>query len=115
MRVRAPLPRTLGFLLMALTVLAMQAGLGLAFNPRYLDFPFAPLTAAVVPFALVAVMARPQTGIRPAAEAVAAGVLALCAIYIAWNETLANWQSLWFCAALAALALTLARARAAPG
>lgn len=114
-RVRQPLARTLGLLLIALMVLAMQAALGLAFNPRYLDFPFAPLTAAVVPFALVAFAAPPQAGIRPAAEAVAAGVLALCAIYIGWNETIANWQSLWFCAAVALLALTLARARIAPG
>ena len=36
-----------------------------------------------------------------------AAVLALCAIFIAWNETLANWQALWFAATLAALAFSL--------
>jgi hypothetical protein len=113
--VREPIARALGLLLIALTVLAVQAALGLAFNPRYQDFPFAPLTAAVVPFALVAYMAPRPAGSRAAAETAAATALALCAVYIAWNETLANWQALWFCAALVWLAVTLARARAAPG
>jgi hypothetical protein len=36
-------------------------------------------------------------------------------VYIVFNESFANWQSLWFCGALIALALTLARARDAPG
>ncbi len=37
----------LGLLLIVLTVLAVQAALGFVFNPRYRDFPFAPLTGAV--------------------------------------------------------------------
>ena len=48
-------------------------------------------------------------------ETVAAVLLVLSAIAIAVNEGPANWQALWCCAALAALALSLARARAAPG
>ena len=36
----------LGVLLIALAVLAVQAALGLVFDPRYRDFPFAPLTGA---------------------------------------------------------------------
>ena len=42
-------------------------------------------------------------------------LLVLCALYIVWNETLANWQALWFAAALGLVAVTLARARGAPG
>ena len=52
----------------------------------------------------------------PAAEMAAAGVLGLSAVYIVFNESVANWQALWFCAGLAALAVTtLAQARDAPG
>ena len=36
-------------------------------------------------------------------------------VYIAFNEGFANWQALWFCAGLIALALTLLQARGAPG
>jgi len=42
-------------------------------------------------------------------------VLLLCAAFIVWNETLANWQALWFVLALALVAFSLLRARAAPG
>ena len=42
-------------------------------------------------------------------------VLIASAIYIAFNEGLANWQALWFCAGALGLALTLLQARAAPG
>jgi hypothetical protein len=44
----------------------------------------------------------------------AAAVLALCAIFIVWNETPANWQALWFAATLAGLVLSLLWTRAAP-
>ena len=45
----------------------------------------------------------------------AAAVLVLSAAFIVWNETLANWQALWFAATLAALAFSLLRTRDAPG
>jgi glucan 1,3-beta-glucosidase len=67
-----------------------------------------------LPFALLTFDARPA-GVRGLAETMAASTLALCAIFIVWNETLANWQALWFAAALALLAFSLLRARAAPG
>jgi glucan 1,3-beta-glucosidase len=109
------LARTIGFLLIALTVLALSAALALAFDPRYRDFPFAPLIAAAVPLALLKLtVPRPAEG-RPAAETVAAAALVLCAAFIVWNETLANWQALWFAAALVLVALSLMRPRAAPG
>jgi hypothetical protein len=42
-------------------------------------------------------------------------VLAAATVYIVINESVANWQALLLCAGLAMLALTLARARGAPG
>jgi exo-beta-1,3-glucanase (GH17 family) len=140
-RPRRPLTLVLGALLIALAVLAMQAALGLDFDPRYRDFPFAPLTGGAFPFLAVAVLrhlrpaappsptdsaelvsietenpARRLPGSRyPAAEVAAAAMLALSAVYIVFNETIANWQALWFCAGLVALAVTLGRVRAAPG
>jgi glucan 1,3-beta-glucosidase len=113
-QVRDPLLMTLGILFMALTVLAIQSALALTFDPRYRDFPFAPLTAAALPFLLLSLPPRPA-GLRAPAEAVGAAVLMLGAIFIVWNETFANWQALWFAAALALLAFSLLRVRVAPG
>ena len=104
---------SLGVLQIALVVLAVQAALGLVFDPRYRDFPFAPLTAAVVPILVLAGWkGRPKA---PAAERTAAAALVLSAVYIAVNEGFANWQALWFSAGLLALAFTLLQARDAPG
>ena len=112
-RPRQPLMRLLGTVLILLTLLSMQAALGLDFDPRYRDFPFAPLTGGVFPF-LALVLLRPfgagadvGKGAREAAEATAAALLTLSALYIAFNEGFANWQALWFCCGLIALALTL--------
>ena len=114
-RVRDRLPRALGWLLLALCVLAVQTALALAFDPRYRDFPFAPLTCAAVPFLLVAFLVPRPAGVRPVAETLAAIVLVLAAAAIVINEGVANWQAVWCCAAFVAVALSLARARAAPG
>jgi glucan 1,3-beta-glucosidase len=97
---------SLGTALVVLAVLAVQAALGLVFDPRYRDFPFAPLTAAVAPFVLMTTSWR----LRPkpaAAESAIAATLAASTVYIVFNESFANWQALWFGAGLAALALTL--------
>jgi len=83
------------------------------FDPRYRDFPFAPLTAAVLPFVVHGFLVGRAKGPRGVAEMSATGVLAFSVVYIVFNETFANWQSLWVCAVLAALAFTLAQARAA--
>ena len=110
-RIRDPLARLVGALMIATTLLALLTALGLVFDPRYQNFPFAPLSAAVLPFFMHSVtMPRPR-GRYGAAELAAAGVLALCVPYIALNESFANWQSLWLCAALAAFAFSLARVR----
>ncbi len=105
----------LGALLVGLTVLALQIALVLVFDPRYIDFPFAPLLAASVPFGVAAAVVTPAKGVRPAAETLAAATLAGATVYIAVNETFANWQALALCAGLAVLTFTLARLRAVPG
>ncbi len=114
-RTNAPLARLAGALLIATMLLAILSALGLVFDPRYRDFPFAPLTAAVVPFLTHGLVMPRPAGRCGVAEAAGAAVLALSVPYIALNESLANWQSLWLCAVFAALAFSLARVRAAQG
>jgi glucan 1,3-beta-glucosidase len=113
-RPRNALTLVLGIIVIVLVVLAVQAALGLVFDPRYRDFPFAPLTAAAVPLLFVVTWEAKLRAARPAAETAIAITLVVSAVYIACNESLANWQSLWFCAGVLAFALTLLQARALP-
>ncbi len=119
-RPRDRLGIALGLVLIVVAMLAVQVALGLDFDPRYRDFPFAPLTAAGVPFLLLSVLGSPAgsrrgaAGRRGAAETVTAGVLALSAVYVAFNESFANWQALWFCGVLLMLCVTLLRVRDVP-
>jgi hypothetical protein len=101
----------LGAALLVTTLIGTQTALGFVFDPRYRDFPFAALTMAVVPFALLTLLNRPQEGARPIAETVFAGLLAVSVVYTAFNEGSENWQSLWTCAMYFLLAVTLWRAR----
>ena len=110
-----PLALFAGVILVVTMLLAFMIALGLVFDPRYRDFPFAPLTAAIMPFLVHSFMGTRPKGARPAAETAGAGVLALSVCYIVFNEGFANWQSLWLCAALAALAFNLVRVRGATG
>ncbi len=104
----------LGATLIALMLVAVEAALGLVFDPRYRDSPFAPLTAAALPFLILLASTPRRAGPRAIAETVAAAVLAASAIYIVFNEQFSNWQSVWFCAGLIWLAFILERARGAP-
>ena len=108
-RPRGLIPLALGLILLVTAVLSAQAALALVFDGRYRDFPFAPLTGAAVPLLMLAAWKRRSK--VPAAERAMAVTLALSAIYIVGNESFANWQALWFSAALFALALTLVRAQ----
>ena len=101
-------------MLILTTVIAAETALGFVFDPRYKDFPFASLTMAVLPFAALMLVNRPNEGVRPIAESAFAGVLVACALFMAFNEGGQNWQSLWTCAVYLGLALTLWRARAVP-
>jgi glucan 1,3-beta-glucosidase len=108
-----------GVSLIALTLLSVLTALGLVFDPRYRDLPFAPQSGAVIAF-LVLMVSTPRksqlstAGSRAVAETLAAAVLTVSAVYIAINETLANWQAVWLCAGLIGLAIILVRARNAP-
>lgn len=101
----------LGAVLIVTTLIGAETALGFIFDPRYRDFPFAALTMAVVPFAMVTLLNRPQEGVRPIAEQVFAGVLTGAVLYTGFNEGAQNWQSLWTCAIYFLLAVTLWRAR----
>jgi exo-beta-1,3-glucanase (GH17 family) len=111
-RTRSVLTVILGGALLVTVLIGAETALGFVFDPRYRDFPFAALTMAVVPFASLMLLNRPQEGVRPIAEAIFAGLLAGAAIYTGFNEGAANWQSLWTCALYFLLAVTLWQARA---
>jgi hypothetical protein len=114
-RIRAPLALLIGAIMIATMLLAIQVALGLVFDPRYRDFPFAPLTAAAIPILLHSLMMPRPQGSRGAAELCAAAVLALSVPCIVLGEGVVNWQSLWLCAALASLAFSLAQVHDAQG
>ena len=104
----------LGGTLAVTTLIAVETALGLVFDPRWRDFPFAGLTMAVVPFSTLTLPNRPDSDTRPVAEAVFVGLLAAAALYILFNEGLENWQSLWTSAAYLLLGTTSWPARFAP-
>ncbi len=101
-----------GLALSATAVIGAATAVALVFDPRNIDFPFAALTMAAVPFATVALLNPADKGSRPMAESLFAGLFVGAAIYVSFNEGPANWQALWTCAAYLLLAATLWRARA---
>jgi glucan 1,3-beta-glucosidase len=120
----------LGAAWLVLCVVAAQVALGLVFDPRYKDFPFAPLTAAAVPFLVLGCCSPDEAQRNPGtrtritlrsiraiakAELAFAALLGACAGYIALNESFANWQALWLAAVLVGVAITLLQVRDAPG
>ena len=113
--VRDPIIFALGICLIALTLLSIETALALVFDPRYRDLPFASQSAAVFGFLWLSFSAPRPAGNRAAAETLAAAALAVSAVYIALNETFANWQAIWLCAGLIGLAFILMRARDAQG
>lgn len=98
-----------GGLLMATIVGSLQAAICLAIDPRYLEFPFTAVTAAVVP--LLSVVLRRSQGLTRVglAECVSAVLLVCCSIVILWNEGINNWQAQWLVAAFAGLVVILVR------
>ncbi len=112
-RAAGPLERLLAALLLLVTVTAITVALGLVFDPRYRDFPFAPFTGPVVAL-FIATFANPPGLKRQAvAEQISAAILAASAIYIVFNETALNWQAMWFAVLLLALSATCLRLRVA--
>ena len=110
-RPRAAIAWVSGLVLVATTVLAIGAALGLVFDPRYRDFTDAQLSAAAVPFAIAMALGPGGAGPRGHAETIAAIALAGSAVYIVLNEGFANWQALWLGAVLTVLAVTIDRLR----
>jgi len=99
-------------LLFVLTVIvAIRIALGLVFEPRFHDFPFAPLTGPVAALAMLAWNNPHGMRRESAAELSAAVVLLGSVAYIVLNETFWNWQALWLAAVLVVLAWTCLRAR----
>jgi hypothetical protein len=110
-RPRSFMANILGIALIVTTLIGVVTALSLVFDARWRDFPFAALTMAVVPFCTVAFLNPPESGTRPLAEAVFAGLFAAASLYIIFNEGPRNWQSLWTCAAYLVLGMTLWRPR----
>jgi hypothetical protein len=97
----------LGFTLTVTTLVAAETAIGLVFDPRSRDFPFASLTMAVVPFWSLTLVNRRKSDSYPITEAMVAGLLVAAALYISFNEGAHNWQSLWTSAAYFVLGTTL--------
>ena len=100
----------LAILFAATLVAAIHVALGLVFDPRYKDFQLALLSGPVVALAIVALVKEPTAPLPGIAEWVAAGVLVGSALFVVFNEGIANWQALWFGGLLLVLALTAYRA-----
>jgi exo-beta-1,3-glucanase (GH17 family) len=101
----------LGLALIATALVAVETALGLVFDSRWRDFPFAGLALAVLPFCTLRLLNRGKSHAPRMAESVFAGLLMLAALYVLFNEGFRNWQSMWTAAAYGLLGLTLWRAR----
>jgi exo-beta-1,3-glucanase (GH17 family) len=101
----------LGVVLIVTTLIAAKTALGLVFDPRWRDFPFASLTMAAVPLWTLTLLNRPKSGTRPIAETVFAALFVVIALYAIFNEGTDNWQAVWTSAAYFVLGITFWRAR----
>jgi exo-beta-1,3-glucanase (GH17 family) len=104
----------LAILFAATLVAAIHVALGLVFDPRYKDFQLALLSGPVVALAIVALLNEPMRPVTGVAEWVAACLLTGSALFVIFNEGIANWQALWFGGLLVVLALTALRTTPAP-
>ncbi|WP_454633285.1 glycoside hydrolase family 17 protein [Bradyrhizobium cenepequi] len=103
----------LGAVLLVTALVAAEVALGLVFDPRSRDFPFASLTMAVVPILAVTLLNRRKLEVCAMSEAAFAGLFAVAALYILLHEGVQNWQSLWTSVALFLLGAALWRSRSA--
>nr|WP_029006150.1 beta-1,6-glucan synthase [Azorhizobium doebereinerae] len=112
-RTATPLAIATGVVL-ALALLAIgEVAFELVFDPRYKDFPYFPLTPIAVAVAVLAALRRPDGEGAGLAEDFGCFGLVLAGLYIPLNETLRNWQALWFGLICLVLAFTLWRVRGA--
>ncbi|OYY22106.1 MAG: hypothetical protein B7Y65_04345 [Azorhizobium sp. 35-67-15] len=99
---------------LALGVLAIgEAAFELVFDPRYKDFPINALTPVGAALAVFALLRLPAGAGAGMAERTAFWWLLVAGLFVPLNETLQNWQALWFGLICLALAATLWRVRAA--
>jgi glucan 1,3-beta-glucosidase len=113
-RASPPLARATSVLFVAVVVVAIQLALGLVFDPATRELPAAALTGPAIALFALGLYAPGKYRRGRIAEAAAAYILAGAAPLIAFNESLSNWQALWFAAILLILALACWRARGAP-
>ena len=87
----------LAALFAATVVAAIHVALGLVFDPRYKDFPFAALAGPVIALAVLAFANRKR---KPSRRGLPRRwrrrYLAGSALFVVVNEGLANWQALIF-------------------
>ena len=107
--------KVLGLALAVLYTVSIATVLGLVFDARYRDFPFAPLTPAIAAFAVLAGIGHRPQGARGVPEILGALVIGASTIFFAVREGATNWQAMWLAAVLLVFALTLWRVRDARG
>jgi exo-beta-1,3-glucanase (GH17 family) len=101
-----------GLTLTVAVLVAAETALGLVFDPRSRDFPFASLTMFVVPISIVTFLNPRRSDTSCTAEVVFACLFVSSAVFIFFNEGVRNWQSLWTSAAFALLGIGLSPPRA---
>ena len=100
-----------GAVVTVIVLIAAGAALGSVFDPRWQDLPFAAVTMAAVPLAILSWLNRPKMGTRPIAEAVFAAIFVGASLYIVFIEGIRNWQAMWTAGAYILLASSLWRVR----
>ncbi|MGA8902520.1 beta-(1-6) glucans synthase, partial [Bradyrhizobium sp.] len=105
----------LGVVVMTIMVIATGTALGSVFDPRWQDLPFASLTMAAVPLAMLSWLNRPRTGVHPIAETTFAALFLFGALYVVFIEGIQNWQALWTSGAYMLLALSMYGVRSKEG
>lgn len=100
-----------GSVLTVAILVAAETALGLVFDARSRDFPFASLTMVAVPLWIVTLLNPRKSATCRVAEGVFAGLFLSSALFIAINEGIRNWQSLWTSAAFLLLGISLAPPR----
>jgi exo-beta-1,3-glucanase (GH17 family) len=101
-----------GLTLTVAVLVAAETALGLVFDPRSRDFPFASLTMFVLPIWIVTLFNPRRSNTSRVPEAVFACLFVSSAVFIFFNEGVRNWQSLWTSAAFALLGIGLSPPRA---
>jgi exo-beta-1,3-glucanase (GH17 family) len=101
-----------GLTLTVAVLVAAETALGLVFDPRSRDFPFASLTMFVLPISIVTLLNPRRSDTSRTAEVVFACLFVSSAVFIFFNEGVRNWQSLWTSAAFTLLGIGLRPPRA---